>query len=144
MVNLLHLLKKLLLYLESKEKKGNVAQAGAVLAVAIKAASNKTKQVAYPACLSALLGITEPAVFGVNLRLVQPFVCACIGGGVGGWIAALLGLKGTGMSITGIPGMLLYLNKQMPLYILVNVIAFAVAFVLTYFFGMKQDVAEAE
>lgn len=48
------------------------------------------------------------------------------------------------MSITGIPGMLLYLNKQMPLYILVNVIAFAVAFVLTYFFGMKQDVAEAE
>lgn len=83
-------------------------------------------------------------VFGVNLRLVQPFVCACIGGGVGGWIAALLGLKGTGMSITGIPGMLLYLNKQMPLYILVNVIAFAVAFVLTYFFGMKQDVAEAE
>ena len=60
------------------------------------------------------------------------------------WIAALLGLKGTGMSISGIPGMLLYLNKQMPLYILVNVIAFAVAFVLTYFFGMKQDVAEAE
>ena len=50
---------------------GNVAQAGAVLAVAIKAASNKTKQVAYPACLSALLGITEPAVFGVNLKIYE-------------------------------------------------------------------------
>ncbi len=109
-----------------------------------KTKSTKMKSLGYPSAISALLGITEPAVFGVNLRLVQPFVCACIGGGVGGWIAALLGLKGTGMSITGISGMLLYLNKQMPLYILVNVIAFAVAFVLTYFFGMKQDVAEAE
>ena len=123
---------------------GIVAQAGAAMAVAVKTKSTKMKSLGYPSAISALLGITEPAVFGVNLRLVQPFVCACIGGGVGGWIAALLGLKGTGMSITGIPGMLLYLNKQMPLYILVNVIAFAVAFVLTYFFGMKQDVAEAE
>ena len=122
---------------------GIVAQAGAAMAVAVKTKSTKMKSLGYPSAISALLGITEPAVFGVNLRLVQPFVCACIGGGVGGWIAALLGLK-TGMSITGIPGMLLYLNKQMPLYILVNVIAFAVAFVLTYFFGMKQDVAEAE
>ena len=123
---------------------GIVAQAGAAMAVAVKTKSTKMKSLGYPSAISALLGITEPAVFGVNLRLVQPFVCACIGGGVGGWIAALLGLKGTGMSITGIPGMLLYLNKQMPLYILVNVIAFAVAFVLTYFLGMKQDVAEAE
>lgn len=123
---------------------GIVAQAGAAMAVAVKTKSTKMKSLGYPSAISALLGITEPAVFGVNLRLVQPFVCACIGGGVGGWIAALLGLKGTGMSISGIPGMLLYLNKQMPLYILVNVIAFAVAFVLTYFFGMKQDVAEAE
>ena len=123
---------------------GIVAQAGAAMAVAVKTKSIKMKSLGYPSSISALLGITEPAVFGVNLRLVQPFVCACIGGGVGGWIAVLLGLKGTGMSISGIPGMLLYLNKQMPLYILVNVIAFAVAFVLTYFFGMKQDVAEAE
>lgn len=58
---------------------GNVAQAGAVLAVAIKALSAKTKQVAYPSCLSALLGITEPAVFGVNLRFVKPFIMAMIG-----------------------------------------------------------------
>ena len=123
---------------------GIVAQAGAAMAVAVKTKSIKMKSLGYPSSISALLGITEPAVFGVNLRLVQPFVCACIGGGVGGWIAVLLGLKGTGMSISGIPGMLLYLNKQMPLYILVNVIAFAVAFVLTYFFGMKQDATETE
>ena len=117
---------------------GNVAQAGAVLAVALKAHSNKTKQIAYPSCLSALLGITEPAVFGVNLRFVKPFIMAMIGGGIGGFLASLFHLKATGMAITGIPGTLLYLNEQLPLYIFVNVVAFAVAFSLTYIFGYKD------
>ena len=117
---------------------GNVAQAGAVLAVAIKATSNKTKQVAYPSCLSALQGITEPAVFGVNLRFVKPFIMSMIGGGVGGFLASNLNLRATGMSITGIPGTLLYLNDQLPLYLLVNVIAFAVAFALTWMFGFNK------
>lgn len=122
---------------------GNVAQAGAVLAVAIKATSAKTKQVAYPSSLSALLGITEPAVFGVNLRFVKPFVMSMIGGGVGGFLASLFGLRATGMSITGIPGTLLYLNEQLPLYILVNVVAFAVAFVLTWLFGFNHKMEQA-
>lgn len=122
---------------------GNVAQAGAVLAVAIKAHSAKIKQVAYPSCLSALLGITEPAVFGVNLRYVKPFVMSMIGGGVGGFLASLFGLRATGMSITGIPGTLLYLNEQLPLYILVNVVAFAVAFVLTWLFGFNHKMEQA-
>ena len=118
---------------------GNVAQAGAVLAVAIKAASNKTKQVAYPACLSALLGITEPAVFGVNLKFMKPFVMSMIGGGVGGFLASIFHLRATGMSITGIPGTLLYLNEQLPLYILVNVVAFGVAFGLTWMLGLIEN-----
>lgn len=122
---------------------GNVAQAGAVLAVAIKAASAKTKQIAYPSCLSALLGITEPAVFGVNLRFVKPFIMSMIGGGVGGFLASLFGLRATGMSITGIPGTLLYLNEQLPLYIFVNVVAFAVAFVLTWLFGFNHKMEQA-
>lgn len=118
---------------------GNVAQAGAVLAVAIKATSNKTKQVAFPSCLSALLGITEPAVFGVNLKLVTPFVCSMIGGGVGGFLSSLLHLRATGMSITGIPGTLLYLNEQLPFYILTNIVAFAVSFVLTWIIWKEID-----
>lgn len=122
---------------------GNVAQAGAVLAVAMKAKSAKTKQIAYPSCLSALLGITEPAVFGVNLRFVKPFAMSMIGGGVGGFLASLFGLRATGMSITGIPGTLLYLNEQLPLYILVNVVAFAVAFVLTWLFGFHHKMEQA-
>ncbi len=121
---------------------GIVAQAGAAIAVAVKSKSVKMKSLAYPSSVSALLGITEPAIFGVNLRLVNPFIFGCIGGGVGGWLAAILNLRGTGMSITGIPGMLLYLNGQFPLYVLVNAIAFAVAFVLTYLFGVKGEVEE--
>ena len=121
---------------------GNVAQAGAVLAVAIKAASNKTKQVAYPACLSALLGITEPAVFGVNLKFMKSFVMSMIGGGVGGFLASIFHLRATGMSITGIPGTLLYLNEQLPLYILVNVVAFGVAFGLTWMFGFNKKMEQ--
>ena len=64
---------------------------------------------------------------------------AMIGGGVGGFLASLFQLKATGMSITGIPGMLLYLNSQLPMYILVNCVAFGVAFVLTYFVGFKKE-----
>ncbi len=118
---------------------GNVAQAGAVLAVAIKTVSAKTKQVAFPSCLSALLGITEPAVFGINLKFIKPFIMSMIGGGVGGFLASILHLKATGMSLTGIPGTLLYLNSQLPLYILVNVVSFAVAFILTYFIGFNKE-----
>ena len=114
---------------------GIVAQAGAAMAVAVKTKSVKMKSLAYPSAVSGLLGITEPAIFGVNLRLVSPFVWGCVGGGVGGWLSALFGLQGTGM--------LLYLNKQLPLYILINGIAFAVAFALTYIFGMKNQDAAA-
>ena len=116
---------------------GIIAQAGAAMAVAVKSKSAKMKSLAFPSSVSALLGITEPAIFGVNLRMVSPFVWGCVGGGIGGWLAALLNLRGTGMSVTGIPGMLLYLNEQLPLYILVNVAAFVVAFILTFLFGMK-------
>ena len=121
---------------------GNAAQAGAVLAVGLKAASVKLKQIAYPSCLSALLGITEPAVFGVNLKFMRPYAMALVGGGVGGFLASNLGLKATGMAITGIPGTLLYLNEQLPWYILVNLISFATAFALTWLFGFTKQMEE--
>lgn len=117
---------------------GNMAQAGSVLAVGMKSKDNKIKQIAYPSALSAMLGITEPAVFGVNLRFIKPYVMALIGGGVGGFIASLTGLKATGMAVTGIPGMLLYLNSMLPMYILANLAAFAVAFALTWTIGYKD------
>lgn len=62
-----------------------------------------------------------------------------IGGGVGGFFSSLFQLKTTGLGLTGIPGTLLYLNEQLPLYLLVNLIAFSTAFVLTWMFGFKKD-----
>ncbi|AZN76175.1 PTS beta-glucoside transporter subunit EIIBCA [Lactobacillus acidophilus] len=118
---------------------GNIAEAGVVLAVAIKTASSKMKQIAYPSAMSAALGITEPAVFGVSLRLIRPFVCSMIAGGIGGFFASIFQLKATGMGLTGIPGTLLYLNNQLPIYLLVNLIAFGCGFALTWFFGYTKS-----
>ncbi|MBO0458526.1 PTS transporter subunit EIIC [Enterococcus hulanensis] len=120
------------------------AQAGAALAVAIKSKQTKIKAIAFPSTLSALLGITEPAIFGINLRFGKPFVMGLIGGGAGGFLASLFNLRGTGMSITAIPGLLLYLNSQIVLYIVVCVVGFGVAFGLTYMFGYKDETEETK
>lgn len=118
------------------------AQGGAALAVALKTKSVKLKALAFPSSISAFLGITEPAIFGVNLRYGKPFIMGLIGGAAGGFLASILGLKGTGMAVTVIPGTLLYLNGQILQYILVNVLAIAVAFALTWMFGYSDKVKE--
>lgn len=118
------------------------AQGGAALAVGLKTKSAKLKALALPSSFSAFLGITEPAIFGVNLRYGKPFIMALIGGAAGGFLASILGLKATGMAITVIPGLLLYLNGQILQYILVNAVAIAVAFVLTWMFGYSDKEQE--
>ncbi|PLR77439.1 PTS sugar transporter subunit IIA [Bacillus sp. V3-13] len=118
------------------------AQGGAALAVGLKTKSAKLKALALPSSLSAFLGITEPAIFGVNLRYGKPFIMGLIGGAAGGLVSSLLGLKATGMAITVIPGTLLYLNGQILLYILVNLIAIGLAFVLTWMFGYSDKMKE--
>lgn len=115
------------------------AQGGAALAVGLKTKSKKLKALALPSSFSAFLGITEPAIFGVNLRYGKPFVMGLIGGAAGGFLASLFGLKATGMAVTVIPGTLLYLNGQVLLYLLVNVVAIAVAFALTWMFGYSDQ-----
>lgn len=116
------------------------AQGGAALAVGLKTRSAKLKALALPSSFSSFLGITEPAIFGVNLRYGKPFIMALIGGGAGGFLSSVFGLKATGMAVTVIPGTLLYLNGQIPLYILVNLVAIVVAFVLTWLFGYSDQV----
>ena len=114
------------------------AQGGASLAVAMKTKSRKLKALAYPSTLSAFLGITEPAVFGVNLRYVKPFIFGLVGGAAGGFFGNIMGLEASGMAVTVIPGTLLYLDSQLIWYVLTNIIAISVAFVLTYFFGYSD------
>ncbi|VUW95776.1 PTS system beta-glucoside-specific EIIBCA component [Streptococcus constellatus] len=114
------------------------AQAGATLAVGVKTKSKKLKALAFPAALSAGLGITEPAIFGVNLRYGKPFVLGLAAGAIGGWLASILGLAGTGFGITIIPGTLLYLNGQVLQYIFMVLVTTGLGFGLTYAFGYKD------
>lgn len=118
------------------------AQGGATLAVAMKTKSKKLKALAYPSALSAFLGITEPAIFGVNLRYIKPFVFGLVGGAAGGFLGDILNLEATGMAVTVIPGTLLYLNDQLFWYILANLVAIGVAFTLTYLFGYTDEMRE--
>ena len=109
----------------------NVAQGAAALAVGIKSKDKKIKSLALPSSLSAFMGITEPAIFGVNLRFLKPFIAGCIGGGCGALYASLvhLGAKGTG--VTGIFGILLCLNQPLQ-YLIEMVIAVGVAFAISF------------
>ncbi|HFU3707727.1 TPA: sucrose-specific PTS transporter subunit IIBC [Streptococcus suis] len=116
------------------------AQGAATVAVGVKTKNPKLKALAFPAALSAFLGITEPAIFGVNLRFRKPFLLSLIAGAIGGAVASLLGLAGTGMGVTIIPGLTLYAgNGQILPYILMVSVSFALGFALTYFFGYEDE-----
>ena len=116
------------------------AQGAATVAVGVKTKNPKLKTLAFPAALSAFLGITEPAIFGVNLRYRKPFFLSLIAGAIGGGLASILGLAGTGNGITIIPGTMLYLgNGQLPLYLLMVAVSFALGFALTYMFGYEDE-----
>lgn len=116
----------------------NVAQGGAALAVALRTKSAKIKSMAVPAGFSAMMGITEPAIFGVNLRFLRPFIAASIGGGAGAMYASLINLGATGTGVTGIFGILLHLHAPVQ-YLLLMAISFGVSFALTLVFGWDES-----
>ena len=115
----------------------NIAQGAAALAVALKSKDKKIKSLALPSSLSAFMGITEPAIFGVNLRFFKPFIAGCIGGGCGALYASIvhLGAKGTG--VTGIFGILLCLDSPVR-YLIEMVIAVGVAFAISFILYKDQ------
>ena len=109
----------------------NIAQGGACLAVALKTKSDKTRALAVPSGISCLLGITEPAIFGVNLPKLKPFICGMAGAAVGAFICSLTNLGATGTGVTGIFGILLCINQPVQ-YIIMFVASFGVAFAGTW------------
>ena len=109
----------------------NVAQGGACLAVAVKTKDPKIKSLCFPSSLSAFMGITEPAIFGVNLRFFKPFIAGCLGGAVGAMFASIIRLGATGTGVTGIFGILLTLSNPVG-YILTFIISMAVAFAASW------------
>ncbi|MGP1408234.1 glucose PTS transporter subunit IIA [Selenomonas sp.] len=108
-----------------------IAQGGAAVAVAARTKNKKKRALYISSAIPAFLGITEPAIFGINLRLMKPFLYALAGGACAGAASSIMHLAGTSMGVTVLPGTLLYMD-HLPEYLLVNAIGFGVAFGLTY------------
>ena len=117
----------------------NVAQGGACLAVYFKTRDVKIKAIAIPSAFSALLGITEAAIFGINLRFMKPFLAALTGGALGGaWVVANhVGM--TAVGLTGIPGIAIVQANSVVNYLLGMVIAFGAAFIISFVLKYKTD-----
>ncbi len=130
----------------------NVAQGAAALAVALKTRNKKVKAMAVPAALSAYMGITEPAIFGVNVRYKKPFIAGMIGGAVGGLFAALTHVGASAYGVTGIFGILITVpNSELGLgawnivnYILTILIASAAAFVVSFIWYKDEAPCEKD
>lgn len=115
----------------------NIAQGGAALAVFFCTRDDKTRQIALPAALSCLMGITEAALFGVNLRFFWPFVSAAVGGAVAGaWVVAThVGM--TGIGLTGLPGLAIVRPDSLLNYVIGGGLAFSIAFAGTWLRYLK-------
>jgi len=109
----------------------NVGQGAAALALALKTKNSKVKALALPSSLSAFLGITEPAIFGVNIRYMKPFVAGMIGGACGALIAGWTGIGATAYGVTGLFGYLITTDDTLQ-YTLVIAVAFVVSFVISW------------
>ncbi len=120
----------------------NFAQFGACLAVALKVKNQRTKSVALPSSLSASLGITEPAIFGINFRFMKPFLCGMAGGAVGAFFGAIFGLGAPVYGVTGIPA-IPAVNKT-GLYLVELLISAGVAFALVWTIWHEEKPEEAK
>ncbi len=121
----------------------NVGQGAAALAVAVKTKDKKIKSMAAPSSLSAFLGITEPAIFGVNIRFMKPFIAGCIGGAAGGFVAAVSGVYATAYGITGLFGFLITTQSTI-MYALTMAVSFVVAFICSYIMYKDPVTEETE
>ena len=117
----------------------NVAQGAACLALALKTKNARTRSVALPASLSAYLGITEPAIFGVNIRYMKPFIAGCIGGACGGLVAGFTQIGASAYGITGVFGFLITTDYTVQ-YALVMIVATVVAFTLSWLLYREEPV----
>lgn len=117
----------------------NIAQGSAVLAMVILQKKNeRAQQVSIPACISCYLGVTEPALFGVNLKYTFPFVCGMIGSSIAAIISVATGTMAASIGVGGIPGILSILPQYMLNFLLAMIVAIAIPFILTYLVGKKK------
>lgn len=123
----------------------NIAQGSAVLGMlCLNKKDAKLKEVGVPACISCYLGVTEPAIFGVNLKHNYPFLCAMIGSGIAGAISVSCNIMANGIGVGGLPGILSIKPQYMGVYALCILVTIVVPFTLTYLVGKKKNIEEIE
>lgn len=111
----------------------NTAQAGATFGVAFKTKDRELKQMAFPAAISALLaGVTEPAMYGVTLKLKKPMIAACIAGGIGGFITGLVQLKGYAFATPCLTALVQFISPDGGNNFMFAVIIFALSLILSF------------
>lgn len=119
----------------------NIAQGSAVLGMIILQKKNeKAQQVNIPACISCYLGVTEPAMFGVNLKYGFPFICAMIGSAIAAVFSNVMGVMATAIGVGGLPGFLSIQPKFILPFIIAMGIAIAVPLALTLVVGKKKGI----
>lgn len=117
----------------------NIAQGSAVLAMIVLQKKNeRAQQIAIPACISCYLGVTEPAIFGVNLKAGFPFISGMIGSGIAGALAVSTGVMANAVGVGGIPGILSIKTEFMAMFAICMLIVLVVPFVLTWMIGKKK------
>ncbi|WP_405141087.1 beta-glucoside-specific PTS transporter subunit IIABC [Paenibacillus sp. FSL H7-0942] len=121
----------------------NMAQGGAAFGVGFKSKNTQTKSLSYSTGLTALMGITEPAMYGINMKFKKPFIAALIGGAVAGAFLGTFSVKAYFISTVGLPGAASYVGPDISnlLFALIAaLIAFVVASIITYFLGFQEEV----
>ena len=117
----------------------NIAQGSAVLAmIVLQKKNDKAQQLSIPACISCYLGVTEPAMFGVNIKYGFPFICAMIGSAFAAMFSVSTGVTAVSIGVGGLPGILSIFPQYMIQFAIAMVIAIVIPFVLTYVMGKKK------
>ena len=121
----------------------NIAQGSAVLGmIALQKKNTKAQEVNVPSTISCYLGVTEPAMFGVNLKYSFPFICAMIGSSLAAIISVATKTAATAIGVGGIPGILSIQPQHIPSFAIAMIVAIAVPFALTFFVGLRKLSAE--
>ena len=113
----------------------NIAQGTAVLAIwFLHRGNKKEEQVSVPATISAYMGVTDPAMFGINLKYVYPFVAAMVGSAFGGMLITATNTRALGIGVGGLPGFLSFKIENYPMVFISMAVTIAITFVCTIIF----------
>ncbi|MBK0001564.1 PTS glucose transporter subunit IIA [Erwinia sp. S43] len=116
----------------------NFGQAGAAFGVFLRSRNKKTKSLAISTSFSALMGVTEPAMYGINIRFKRPFAAALIGGACGGGVALFFGVKAYAYALSGLPGLPALVGPTFGWALLSLAVAFSVATTATLLLGFEE------